>query len=114
MNLTVTQKCDVTVLTPAGEFTRDGAAQWADTLEKSLQCGHRDFVVDLGQLEGVDSAALEAFTALQRRCEQELGMVRFCEATPTLRKIFELTRLDRALLLHPHLQEALDEFQVIR
>ena len=41
-------------------------------------------------------------------------MVRFCEATPTLRKIFELTRLDRALLLHPHLQEALDEFQVIR
>ena len=110
MKVATTQNGDVTVLEVSGEFTWDFASRFAETIDRAFADGRRDFVVDLGGVEAIDSAGLEALTALQRRCEEHLGMVRFCGPRSDLRKILELTRLDRSLTVHEEVEEALASF----
>jgi anti-sigma B factor antagonist len=107
MRLTTSRYGDVNVLEISGELTCDSAPRVAETVAKALREGDRDFIIDLQHVGAVDSAGLEALTALQRQCEEQLGMACFCGPDPVLRKIFELTRLDRSLALHDTAQEAL-------
>ncbi len=110
MNVTTRQEGDVTVLEIAGELTHESVPRFTEAATRAFDAGRRDFVVDLRRAEAIDSAGLEAFTALQRRCEEQLGMVRFCGPDATLRKILELTRLDRSLTIQDEMEEALASF----
>lgn len=110
MKITTARQGEVIVLTLAGELNHESAGRFRAAVDTAFNDGRRDFVVDLRQLEGIDSAGLEAFTALQRQCEEQLGMVHFCGPDATVRKIFELTRLDRVLTLHDEVEEALASF----
>lgn len=110
MKVTTTQNGEVTVLEISGEFTWDFVSRFTETVDQAFARGRRDFVVDLSRVEAIDSAGLEALTALQRRCEEHLGMVRCCSPRPDIRKVFELTRLDRSLCIQEGVQEALASF----
>lgn len=111
MNLSTQQQDDVTVIAVSGDLTHECAARFREALDKSFSQGHRDFVIDLKQMAGIDSAGLEAFTAAQRQCEEQLGIIRFCAADPGVRKILELTRLDRTFEMYDQLEEALASFK---
>ncbi len=107
MKLTVTTQGEVSVVRVAGELNADTVPRFAEAVEQSFAGGRRDFVIDLSEITTADSAGLEALTALQRRCEEALGLVRFCGADDDLAKILEITRLDKQLVVHENLQEAL-------
>jgi len=102
---------DITVMAVSGELNVDGVAKLHDAVAEALQTGQRDFVIDLKELTGIDSAGLEAFTALQRQCDEQLGMVKFCGADATVMKIFEMTRLDKVFALHRDVEDALASFE---
>jgi len=110
VKISATRHGDVTVLELSGELNHESAGRFNEAVAAAFNAGCRDFAVDLRQVNGIDSAGLEAFTALQRRCEEQLGMVRFCGPDATLKKIFELTRLDRSLAVEDSLDEALASF----
>ncbi len=110
MRITITPRGEVTVLEVSGELTWDSVARFSEAVAREFKDGRRDFVVDLRRLEAVDSAGLEAFTALQRQCEEQLGMVRFCGLDSDLLKVLELTRLNRSLVVHNQVEEALASF----
>lgn len=110
MKITATQNRDVTVLEVAGELTWDSVARFAEVVDRALLNGQRDFIVNLAQVESIDSAGLEALTALQRKCEEQLGMARFCVPGPELQKIFEMTRLSKSLIISADLEEAMRSF----
>lgn len=110
MKLSVRNQGDITIAAVAGELTHDSVARFREVIDQACAAGCRDFVVDLRQMTGVDSAGLEAFTALHRRCEEQLGLVRFCGADPAVSKIFEVTRLDHVLAAFPTIEEALAAF----
>ncbi len=101
---------EVTVLALFGELIGGATTQLNEAVEQAFDRQMRDFLVDLSEVTVVDSAGLESLTALQRRCEEQLGMVRFCGADDTLRKVFEITRLDGQLMLHESMEEALVGF----
>jgi anti-anti-sigma factor len=110
VKVTTSQNRDVTVLEVAGEFTWDSVARFSEAVDRAFLDGRRDFVVDLQHVEIIDSAGLEAVTALQRRCEEQLGMVRFCAPGPDLSKVFELTRLNKSLIINAEMEEAMAGF----
>jgi anti-sigma B factor antagonist len=110
MRVTTTQSGDLTVLEVSGEFTWDSVARFSEAVDRAFKESRRDFVVDLRHVEFIDSVGLEALTALQRRCEEQLGMVRFCGPNPDVKKVFELTRLDRNLTIHDEMEEAMASF----
>jgi len=110
MKLETSRRADITILDPSGEFNADSVGRFNEAVAEALADQRRDFVIDLAGVTTIDSAGLESLTAVQQQCEEQLGMVRLCGADPTLRKIFEITRLDKVFTLCDTRAEALETF----
>jgi len=87
---------EVTVIRPSGSFNASNTGEFQQYITKVvIQAEHSSILlVDLEQVESMDSAAL--MTLVQGlRLAQSLGR-RFvlCSVSPSIRIIFELTQLD--------------------
>jgi len=67
-------------------------------------------VVDFGNVSFLDSSALGAFVALLRRLTQRGGSLRIAALRPSVKMIFEVTRLDRVFASAATVDEALAAF----
>lgn len=84
----------VQVLRVDGDLVAATVPQFRRLVEGLLARDERDYVIDLGDVRGVDSAGLEALTWLHARCEERLGSIKLCRMPPTVSAILRLTRLD--------------------
>lgn len=101
-------KCgEVNVLLVDGELVSATRGDFCRVVERCRQSDGRDFVIDMSRVTLVDSAGLEALTALQRECQENLGMLKLCGVDATLGKILEMTRLNRSLECCPDVDAAL-------
>lgn len=107
MRINISTQGDAALLTIAGEFSGEGVPRFRQIVMQAVNDGRRDFLVDLSATHSLDSAALEALTALQRQTEEQLGMLRLCVTDPTLRKVFEITRLDQQIAIDVTKDEAM-------
>ena len=110
MKLETSRQGEVTVLRVSGELNAHSVGRFNNAVTESLANQRRDFLVDLSGVTTIDSAGLEALTGLQRQCEEQLGLLRVAGADATLRKIFEMTRLDKLLTLCESTEEALTAY----
>ena len=103
---TATQQDDVSVLAVAGELNRATIADFRQLAERSMEGAGCDFVVDLVDCTGVDSAGLETLLWLSRTCQERLGMLKLCSLSDAVEKVLEITRLDQQLETCVTLDEA--------
>lgn len=91
----------VAVLEPMGYIT---AANVDDFQEKltTFVSNHpnRDYLVDMHQVEFIDSAGLMAIVSAFRLAQRLNKKLSVCCLSPSVRIIFELTQLDRALEIY--------------
>ncbi len=96
MQMITTYPKKVTVIRPSGSFNASNAAEFQQHMTNVvIQAEHSSILlVDLEQVESMDSAALMALVQ-GLRLAQSLGR-RFilCSVSPSIRIIFELTQLD--------------------
>jgi anti-anti-sigma factor len=104
---TLTRQDDACILAVEGELNRTSVDQFRGLVQQCLDDNAHDFVVDLIECTGVDSAGLEAFTWLSRTCQERLGMAKLCAPSDALEKILEITRLKQQLEVCITLEEAL-------
>lgn len=64
-------------------------------------------IIDFGNVGFLDSSALGAFVALLRRLTQKGGSLRIAALRPSVKMIFEVTRLDRVFASAETVDEAL-------
>jgi anti-anti-sigma factor len=96
MMKTITAYPEITVIRPSGPFNASNAAEFQSHIVKVVTATeHSSVLVDLEQVEFMDSAALMALVH-GLRLAQSLGK-RFslCAVSPSIQIIFELTQLDR-------------------
>lgn len=96
---------DVAVLELGGEVDLLTAARLASGLDDEIRHGDRDVVVDLRDVEFIDSAGLHVLLGAQRRLARQgrdLGII--CPPGPVLR-VFELSRLLDTLNIAASLRE---------
>jgi anti-anti-sigma factor len=86
----------VCVLSAAGDFSgldvtaaRKGAAEFIEHRQIA------DFVVDLEKTTFIDSEGLDALLWIKRRCEDLFGQFKLAAADEHVKKILEVTRLNR-------------------
>ncbi len=92
---TITAEPKITVIRPSGFFNASNAAEFERYMIKEVaQSGQSSVLVDLEQVESMDSAALMALVR-GLKLAQSLGK-RFslCSVSPSIKIIFELTQLD--------------------
>lgn len=112
MKLTHQNDNQLSVLTLKGEFTADDVEQFERNVEDRLAAQARDFVLDLAELEFIDSAGLEALLKLQETCGDLLGQMRLAGACGNVEQILRMTRLTPRFDLRQSVEDAVKSLRI--
>ena len=94
------------VLAVSGEVDLGTAPRLREQLIALVTDGRRHVVVDLSATEFLDSTGLGALVAGFKRLRAHDGDMRLVCTTTRIRKVFELTRLDRILPMFESVEDA--------
>lgn len=106
MKLSYEDHNTVTVLTVSGELTADQADSFRRACLERLAAHIRDVVLDLEYLTLIDSAGLELLLWLLDEISKHGGHLRIVKPDETIRKILQLTRLERRFSIHDSIELA--------
>ncbi|ACB49821.1 hypothetical protein cce_0470 [Crocosphaera subtropica ATCC 51142] len=91
----------VAVLEPTGYITAANIDDFQEKLTNFVRNNpSRDYLVDMHQVEFIDSAGLMAIVSAFRLAQRLNKKLSVCSLSPSVRIIFELTQLDRALEIY--------------
>ncbi|MGK7941015.1 MAG: STAS domain-containing protein [Crocosphaera sp.] len=91
----------VAVFEPSGYITAANVDDFQEKLTNFVNNNlHRGFLVDMHQVEFIDSAGLMAIVSAFRLAQRLNKKLSVCCLSPSVRIIFELTQLDRALEIY--------------
>jgi anti-sigma B factor antagonist len=84
-----------TVIRPQGNLNAANALEFERDLSTALRDDNNTvLLVDLGQVESLDSAGLMALVSALKLAQALQKTFRICSISPAIRIIFELTQLD--------------------
>ena len=83
------------VVNLSGSIYVEEAAQIRESLIDYIEKGHKTFVVDLGNVDYIDSSGLGTLVAIQKRALQNGGSVIIKNLKGLVKDLFELTRLTK-------------------
>jgi anti-sigma B factor antagonist len=98
----------VRVVEVGGEVDLFSAPDLKRTLNGIVDGGGRVLLVDLSRTTFIDSTALGVLIGVVKRLRPEGGELAIVCPDPSLRKVFEVTRLDRAFELFDSVEAALE------
>ena len=83
------------VVNLSGSIYVEEAAQIRESLIGYIEKGHKTFVVDLGNVDYIDSSGLGTLVAIQKLALQNGGSVIIKNLKGLVKDLFELTRLTK-------------------
>lgn len=86
---------EMTVIRPVGLFNATKAGEFHTQVRTAVAQKATRVIVDLAQVESIDSAGLMALIHGLRLTQALERRFSLCSVSPSLRMIFELTQLDR-------------------
>ena len=83
----------------SGSIYVEEAAQVRESLIGYIENGHKTFIVDLGEVDYIDSSGLGTLVAIHKRALQHGGSVIIKGLHGLVKDLFVLTRLDKVFEL---------------
>ncbi len=111
MKITTKEHNELMVLSLRGELTLDEVDQFRKAVVDRLHDKARDFVLDLSQVQFIDSLGLESLVWLQDQCLERLGQIRLAGCSDNIKTILRITRLDDRFEVHEHADDAIRSLQ---
>ncbi len=109
MSLTSTVKDDVQIVkVNAQRIDAAMAIEFKEDMRAQTETGHDRVILDLSDVEFIDSSGLGAIVAAMKQLEGERRLD-LAGLTPTVDKVFRLTRMDTVFRLFNSLEDALAE-----
>lgn len=110
MDIAKTEREGVVVFSLHGRLDAYTAPSVRDILFTTIEGGQSKLVIDLTEATFVDSNGLATLVAGMKRARQCNGDLRLVGLQPSVKIIFELTRLDRAFEILPDTNSATMSF----
>lgn len=107
MNLTVEIRNETALITLSGALDAQTAPQLKQAFTDIIRDGRQDIVLDLGGVDFMDSSGLGAIVGAYKQVRIGKGDLRIASLQPAVRKVFELTRLDRVFKIFGDANEAI-------
>lgn len=98
---------DIAILELEGRFDAFEVGPVKDWLNQAAGQPSARIIVDLTNVNFVDSSGLATFVQVMKRCRQHNGDLVLCGLQQSVQMIFNLTRLDRAFKTFSDVSEAL-------
>lgn len=95
------------IITLGGDVDLHTAPQLRERLSRAIDDGVSYLVVDLADVTFIDSMTLGVLLGASKRMRPRGGQLRLVVSEPSVRKIFEITLLDRVFDLHPSREDAI-------
>jgi anti-sigma B factor antagonist len=99
---------DVVVVLVQGEADLHSASELRERLAGVIDDGAKRVLVDLSDTSFIDSMALGVLLGGTKRLRAGDGQLELIVPKPDIRRIFEITMLDRILVIHPSREIALE------
>ena len=105
--LDVTVSGDWSVVAVTGELELATAPRLRQQVVSLIGAGRSHLVIDLDGVDFIDSVGLGVVVGALKRCRTHGGDLMVAGALPRVRSLFEITRLDEIIELHPDVEHAL-------
>jgi anti-sigma B factor antagonist len=96
------------IVSVRGEADLHSAPELRDRLSSIIDDGAQRVLVDLSETTFIDSMALGVLLGSTKRLRANGGQLELIVSQPDIRRIFEITMLDRILVIHPSREVALE------
>ncbi len=106
MKLSYEDHDTITVLKLSGDLTADQIDAFRRSCQERFEAGIQHVVLDLEHTAFIDSAGLEALLWIIDEASGRGGQLRIVRPDPTVRKILEVSRLDRRFNVHDTIESA--------
>jgi anti-anti-sigma factor len=98
----------VIVLIPSGRLDITTAWQFRLKLQECISKLSRHIVVNIGQVNFIDSSGLTSLVAGMRDADKVKGSFRICDVHPEAKLVFEVTMMDTVFEIFETEEEALE------
>jgi anti-sigma B factor antagonist len=110
MKISTSQINAINVLELAGRFDIYTAPEVKDCLAQAAQKIPANIVIDLSQVDFIDSTALATLIQGSKLARTHHGNIRLSGLRPSVRMVLELTRLDKVFEIYLNKEEAINAF----
>ena len=110
MKINLRDEAGVSIVAVSGEPDASSAADLEKAIDRLLAEGRRSVLVSLGEVGFIDSAGLAALVKALKRVRKASGKLFLAGLQPAVRRVFELTRLDKAFEIAADEAEAKRQF----
>lgn len=94
------------VLKLQGTLNLQNVAEWKSQIDEILQGTCRIVVLDMEELEEIDSSGIGAIVSLLKRMRTQKRDVRIYRLRGTVQKLFQMLRLDKSMEVFDDLSKA--------
>lgn len=102
MALAMKMESNLIVVTPRGRrLDAHVAPEFRDSLARLIASGRRQIIINLEHVQFIDSSGLGVFVTAYRLMG-DVGTLKVCGLTDSVRAMFELTRLDHVIEILDH------------
>jgi anti-sigma B factor antagonist len=101
-----TERPPWTVLSVGGELDVVGAPDLRQAVVKAVADGCRGLILDISDLDFIDSFGIGAVVAALKRLRQRGGELALVCPSPRIRRVFEICDLDRIIAVHDSIDGA--------
>ena len=95
------EKADEKVIRPGGDIVASMAADFRQDLLKEVESGTKRLVVDLNEVEMVDSVGIGVLVATHNSLSKNGGQMAVSNASEDIFKLFKTMRLDQHFQVTP-------------
>lgn len=107
MDVTTREEDGVKVMLVSGELDASNSSTLVEAFEPLLKDGHRKLIIDLEKVTFIDSAGLSALVKLYKKTRSQSARLWLAGPRDPVRRVFQLTRLDRAFDIAETVPQAL-------
>ncbi len=111
LGIAVRRNGSVTVIQLTGELDAYTSARFREVMVDAIEDGGANLIVSMANVEYIDSSGLGALVGGLKRSSERNGKIVIVCAQPQVRKVFEITGLEKVFPLFESEEQALSAFQ---
>lgn len=109
MNINVSERAHVTLVEASGRIDSMNAHELGEALNREIEGGHVQLVLDLAGVDYMSSAGLREIVSALKKI-RSTGDLRLAQPSPRVQEVLEMAGLDTIFQIYPSQVEAVGSF----
>jgi len=109
MELKLEKKSGVNIISLSGRLTVASSQTFFTQIVSLFEKGENDFILEMSQLEFIDSTGLGTVIRILKRVQEAAGRIRLSSPQPKVHEMLKLTRMDNVFKIFDSLDQAFED-----